>query len=395
MSVRELTGEESRAAAPARPRRGGLYYGSLALKVAAVAVLAVWPLIYRNDYTLSWMISAGLFLMLTVSVQLIIAQAGQLSFGHGAFYGIGAYTAGLLTMKAGWPTLLALVAAPVVAGVIALIVGRPVLKLKYFYLALATIGLASIFSVLVIQITITGGSLGLAPVPTLDIFGFEVGTYLRQYYVVWIVAMLILLLTQRALRVRLGRSLRAIATSEVAASTLGMRTANWKLVAFVAGAVYCGLAGALFAFMFSAVSPSQFAFSAALVPVIMMLVGGADSLWGGLIGAVLMTYITTQLSSAQQYSGLIYSVILIFLLLFLPMGLVGLVRRGDAARDGRLSARLRRRRPHAGGSRDDGSSGDRGRPAARGPQAQGGREGPGPAADRRRLGRLRWPEGGQ
>ena len=299
----------------------------LALKVAVVVVLLAWPLFSNDIYTLSWMTTAGLYLMLTIAVQLIIAQAGQLSFGHAAFYGIGAYTTGILASKTTVPSLVALIAAPVVTVAVALVIGRPVLRLKYFYLTLATIALASITGILVTQSQWAGGTIGLGPFATLNIFGFEVGTYFRQYYLVWIIALLILVLTQRALTVRFGRSLRAIATSEVAATTMGVRAPNWKLLAFVAGAAYCGLAGALFAFVFSAVSPTMFAFSAALIPVIMMLIGGADTLWGGLVGALLITYITNRLTSAQQYSGLIYSVILILLLLFLPMGLAGLVRK--------------------------------------------------------------------
>jgi branched-chain amino acid transport system permease protein len=306
---------------------GAVQRRSVGLKIAVIALLLLWPLFSDDIYTLSWMTTAGLFLMLTIAAQLIISQAGQLSFGHAAFYGIGAYTAGLLVTKTQVPTLLALVAAPIVTVVIALVIGRPVLRLKYFYLTLATIALASITGILVTQSQWAGGTIGLGPFPTLDVFGFEFGTYARQYYLVWVIALLILLLTQRALMVRFGRSLRAIATSEVAATTMGVRAPNWKLVAFAAGAAYCGLAGALFAFVFSAVSPTMFAFSAALIPVIMMLIGGADTLWGGLVGALLMTYITNRLTSAQQYSGLIYSVILILLLLFLPMGLAGLVRR--------------------------------------------------------------------
>ena len=118
------------------------------------------------------------------------------------------------------------------------------LKLRYFYLALATIGLGIIFGVIVVQASgITGGTLGLAPVPPLDLFGFKIDTYFRQYYLVWIVALLILLFTERALGMRVGRALRAIATSEIAAETLGVRTANWKLIAFVASAVFCAIAG--------------------------------------------------------------------------------------------------------------------------------------------------------
>ena len=174
---------------------------------------------------------------------------------------------------------------------------------------------------------ITGGTLGLAPVPPLDLFGFKIDTYFRQYYLVWIVALLILLFTERALGMRVGRALRAIATSEIAAETLGVRTANWKLIAFVASAVFCAVAGALYAFVLAAITPSAFAFSAAILPIIMMLIGGGGSIWGGLVGAVLMTWISNSLSGTQQWSGVIYSVIMILLLLFLPMGITGLFTR--------------------------------------------------------------------
>jgi ABC-type branched-subunit amino acid transport system ATPase component/ABC-type branched-subunit amino acid transport system permease subunit len=310
----------------ARPGRRFPLDAALLAKLAVVVVLAVWPFFYTDLYTLSWMTFAGLSLMVVVGVYLVIAQAGQLSFGHGAFYGVGAYVAAILAMKYNVPTLLALLAGAGLAGLVAVVVGRPVLRLRYFYLALATIGLGIIFSVIVVQASgVTGGTLGLAPVPPLDLFGFKVDTYMRQYYVVWIVALLILLFTERALTMRVGRALRAIATSEIAAETLGVRTANWKLVAFVASAVFCGLAGGLYAFTLQAITPSAFAFAAAIVPIIMMLIGGTGIIWGGLLGAVLMTWLTNQLSGAQQWSGVIYAVIMILLLLFLPMGLTGLL----------------------------------------------------------------------
>ena len=311
-------------AAQALPRRRFLSAATIA-KLAVVAVLAVWPFVYKDLYTLSWMTFAGLSLMVVVSVYLMIAQAGQLSFGHAAFYGVGAYTASILAIKYNVPTLLALLAGAALAGVIAVVIGRPVLRLRYFYLALATIGLGIIFSAIVIEARgVTGGSLGLAPVPPLDLFGFKIDTYFRQYYTVWIVALLILIFTERALGMRLGRALRAIATSEIAAETLGVRTANWKLVAFVASAIFCAIAGALYAFTLAAITPSAFAFSAAIIPIIMMLIGGGGSIWGGLVGAILMTWLSNTLSSTEQWSGVIYAVIMILLLLFLPMGITGL-----------------------------------------------------------------------
>ena len=290
-------------------------------KLVLLVILVVWPLLYQNGYTVRIMTTGGLYTMLTVSVVVILGQAGQLSFAHSAFYGIGAYTAALLAMKASVPTFPALIIGALVPGVIALVVGRPVLKLRYFYLALATIGLGQIFLVLVIQLrSVTGSGMGLAPIPNLKIFGFTFGTNLRQYYLIWVIVVLVILFMDRALKYRLGRALRGIATSEIASSTLGVRTTNWKLLAFVTSAVICGLAGGLFAFITVAITPSSFAFSTAILPIVMMILGGG-SVWGGVIGAIIMTWVVNGFTSIQQYTGVAYSIIMILLLIFLPAGL--------------------------------------------------------------------------
>jgi len=313
-------------------------YGFL-LKGFLLVVLLVWPLVYQSGYAMRVMTSGGLYTLLTVAVVIILGQAGQLSFGHSAFYGIGAYTAALLSMKVGFPTWAGLVIGALVAGVVALVVGRPVLKLRYFYLALATIGLGQIFLVLVQQLrTITGSTTGLAPVPTLSLFGFNFNTNLRQYYLVWVAALIIIIFIDRALKYRAGRALRAVATSEIAASALGVRNANWKLRAFVASAVICGLAGGFYAFVSMAVTPSAFTFTAAILPIVMMLLGGG-TVWGAVVGAVLMTWVINGFSGLQQYSGVLYSVIMILLLIFLPAGL--LLRPDQRAR---LKALVKRER---------------------------------------------------
>ena len=306
-------------------------------KALLIVILIVWPLVYRNGYAMRIMTTGGLYTMLTVAVVVILGQAGQLSFAHVAFYGIGAYTAALLAMKTSVPTFPALIIGALVAGIIALIVGRPVLKLRYFYLALATIGLGQIVIVLVTQLrTITGGELGLAPTPTLSIFGFDFNTNLRQYYLVWVIAALLTLFVARALKYRVGRALRGIATSEIASSTLGVRTANWKLLAFVASAVICGLAGGLYAFVTMAITPDSFTFATAILPIVMMILGGG-SVWGGVIGAIIMTWVINGFTGIQQYTGVAYSIIMLLLLIFLPAGL--LLRPDQRAR---LKALLRK-----------------------------------------------------
>ncbi len=295
--------------------------GGTLSKVILVLVLILWPVLYHSNYATRIMTTGGLFAILTVAVVIILGQAGQLSFGHSAFYGMGAYTAALLVMKASFPTFPALIIGAVVPGVIALIVGRPVLKLRYFYLALATIGLGQIFLVLVTQLrTITGSQGGLAPIPTLSVFGFDFNSNLRQYYLIWVAAIIVVLFVNRALKYRMGRALRGVATSEIASSTLGIRTANWKLLAFVTSAVVCGLAGGLYAFVTMAITPASFTFTTAILPIVMMIVGGG-SVWGAVVGAILMTWVINGFTSVQQYSGVIYAVIMILLLIFLPAGL--------------------------------------------------------------------------
>jgi ABC-type branched-subunit amino acid transport system ATPase component/ABC-type branched-subunit amino acid transport system permease subunit len=335
-------------------------------KLVFVAVLMIWPVLLPNTYNMSVMTTAGFFAIMVVAVSLILGQAGQLSLGHNAFYGIGAYVAAILATTYHWNTLLALVTGALVSGLVALVIGKPVLKLKYFYLALATLGLGQIFVIVVTQLTITGGANGFGPIPSLSIFGFEVSTYMRQYYVVWIVVIAILLFTDRALKYRFGRSLRSLATSEIAASTLGVRTANWKLVAFVVGAVFCGLAGGLFAFVSVAIMPGSFAFAAAVLPVVMMLVGGDQSIWGGTIGAIVLTWVVNGFPQLQEYSGVTYSVIMILLLMFLPMGIAGLFMGDGRARLRRL-LRLKDKEPAGAGW--DALGGARGQAEAEGAES--------------------------
>jgi ABC-type branched-subunit amino acid transport system ATPase component/ABC-type branched-subunit amino acid transport system permease subunit len=302
---------------------------STAAKLALIVALLAWPLIYRaltdTNSALTIMTQAGLYAILTLSVGLVLGQAGQLSFGHIAFYGIGAYTCGLLVLKLHVPTLAAWFIGAIVAGVVALLIGRPVLRLRYFYLALATMALGQIFLAVVFQWGWGGGSTGFGPVAPLNLFGFHFDDQMRQYYLVWVVVILILLFLARLLKYRVGRALRALAVSEIASSALGVRNANWKLGAFVANAVFCGFAGGLFAFVYGAVSPQNFGFAASVLPIVMMLVGGDRWIWGGIIGSVIMTWVINGFSQSMlQYNGTVYSVIMILLLLFLPAGILGL-----------------------------------------------------------------------
>ena len=294
-------------------------------KAALIIILLILPLVYKNLYAQSVMTTAGIYTILTIGTGIVLVQAGQLSFAHSAFFGVGAYTCALLSNYTSVAPVLSLIVGALLAGVIALIVGRPVLRLRYFYLALATMGLGQIFTLVVSQLyNITGGTNGLGSMAEFKILGLDLTSFTRQYYVVWIIAIIILLLVERALKYRYGRALRAIATSEIASKSLGIRIPKWKLNAFVTSAVICGLGGGLFAFVTGSVNPSLFGFSAGVLPIIMVLVGGGVGIYGGVIGAIVMTWFTNAFSSIQQYSGVTYAIVLFLLLLFVPAGILGI-----------------------------------------------------------------------
>ena len=307
-----------------------------------VIVLLAWPLVFENKLHMRVMTNAGLYAIMTFGVVIVLGQAGQLSFGHIAFYGIGAYMTAVLAVETAIPTPVCLLIGALAAGLVALIVGRPVLRLRYFYLALATIGLIQIFSDPGDGHSARShrGDIGIAPVPKFELFGVEFSSALQKYYLVWVTAIIVLLFIARALKYRMGRAFRAIATSEIAASSLGMRTANWKLHGFVTSGVICGLAGGLFALTAGAVNPGAFLFVMAVLPIIMMLIGGG-SVWGAVVGAVIIIYVKdwlpSQIPSIGSYSGVLYSVIMILLLMFFPAGL--LLRADQRAR---ISAMFRK-----------------------------------------------------
>lgn len=292
------------------------------VRAAFIGAILLWPVIGSSGFTLSVMTLAGVYAMMSLGLGLLLGQAGQISLGHAAFFGIGAFTAGVLTTEFAWPPVPALLAGAFLAGFVAYVVGRPILKLKSYFLALATLGLGEIFVVIAHQNKIFfDGGIGVVGVPYFGVPGFTFDTYMRQYYLVWVLVLALLLLTERALASRVGRSLRALSTSEIAASTLGVHTAGWKLRAFVLSAGYAGLGGGLYAFVVSAVNYSNFTGSLSLLVMIMVMVGGVSSLLGAVGGAILISWLGYAFTDYQQYSGALYAIVLILLLLFLPGGL--------------------------------------------------------------------------
>jgi branched-chain amino acid transport system permease protein len=308
--------------------------------VALAAGLAVLPLGLPNDYYLTVLIVAGFHTIVTMGLNLLMGYAGQVSLGHAAFYGIAAYTTGILTAKFHWPVAAGIAAGIALVLVVAAGIAVPTLRLRGHYLAMGTLGFGVIVYIVLNEATgLTGGPSGLTGIPKLTIAGFPVATDLGFYYVVWGTALLLFLLAQNLVRSRLGRALRAIHTSETAAAVLGVDTERYKIGVFILSALYAAVAGALYAHYVSFVSPGSFGFHASIQFVTMVVLGGMGSLWGAVAGAVFLTALPEVLRAIEDYDILLYGGLLILCMIFLPGGLAeGTERLVRALRPGRRPA---------------------------------------------------------
>ncbi len=293
----------------------------LALFVLGSFLLAT-GFINRNDYyfnVLNILILNGL---VVIGLSLLMGYAGQVSLGHAAFYGLGAYTSGILTAKYGLSPLAALLAAQGVTLIAALLIGIPALRLKGHYLAMATLGFGIIVYVVFKElISLTGGPSGLVGIPPLQVAGF---TFLesKQYYFLFVGVLLVsLLLALHLAHSPFGRALLALHDSEAATMALGYDTGRLKLIVFLLSAALAGLAGSFYAHFAMFISPMSFTFIHSVKFVTMVVVGGVASLWGALLGAVVLSLLPEVLTVFEDYDVLIFGTILVVIMIFLPEGL--------------------------------------------------------------------------
>lgn len=287
-----------------------------------LGAICLAPLIWSDQHFHHLMVLAGIYSILSLGLSLFMGYAGQISLGHAAFFGIGAYTTAILTTQYALPTFVAFWASSVSAAVIAYLIGRPILKLKGYFLALATLGFGEIFLVIIRESTdLTGGVIGIFGIHWFSLMGFSFDTYLKQYYLAWGVLIGLFIFSKNLVRSKVGRALLAVAASEDAASSVGINVPRIKLEIFVLGAAFAGLAGSLFACVMSIANPEAFSLGLTVLIVMMVILGGMGNLYGPIAGAILLTWLMDILSKYQEYSLPIYSVILILLLIFFPDGI--------------------------------------------------------------------------
>ena len=273
-------------------------------------------------------LSVGTNVLLALSIYLTLA-CGLLTVANAAFMGIGAYTAGLLTVRVGLPFLPALFFGSLLPALIALVIGRPTLRLSGVYLAMATLAFGEVVRIVILNAEgLTGGALGLNGIPqltrTLDV---AVAVGLTLYVLL------------RLARSRIGRTMTAICQDETATELMGLNVRAYKLFVFALGGALAGLAGALNAHFTFFISPNEYGFERAVEILAMGVLGGAGSPWGAVIGAVLITLLPELLRGLGHYRPLLNGVVLIVIILYSPRGIWALLR--PTAESARASAAAR------------------------------------------------------
>lgn len=282
------------------------------------------PMLLSGGYMLNVLVFVGINTMLAVGLNLLLGFTGQISLGNAAFFGLGAYASGILTSSHAFNPWLAMIIAALSVGLIAFIIGFPILKLKGHYLAMATLGLGIIVYIIFNEtVNLTGGPSGLSGIPNLTLGTLVFDDDLKNYYLIWTFTLTVILLSVNLVNSRIGRALRAIHDSEVAARVMGVNARLLKVQIFTLSAVLSSLAGSLYAHTMTFISPASFGFNFSVELLTMVIIGGLGSIYGSFLGALLLTLMPELLRAFQDYDIVIYGLMLILMTMFMPGGLVG------------------------------------------------------------------------
>jgi branched-chain amino acid transport system permease protein len=291
------------------------------------AVVLFLPLVL-NDYYRDILTLTGMYIVLALGLNIIVGQAGLLNLGYVAFYAVGAYTYAILSTQFGlsfWPGLCL---GAFTAGAFAMILGSVTLRLRGDYFAIVTLGLGEITRIVLNNWTsLTGGPNGISRIGRPVIGGYVLSSTLDFYYLIVLIAAVTVYAMNRLMFSRIGRAWIAIREDEVAAEAMGVNTFRLKLLAFVLGSAWAGLAGVFFSSKMAFVSPESFTFFESVMILCMVVLGGMGSIPGIILGAFLLITLPEVFRDFQDYRMLAFGTALVLMMIFRPQGLLGTVKK--------------------------------------------------------------------
>jgi branched-chain amino acid transport system permease protein len=311
--------------------------------VAGVAILAVLIAVppFLKSYGIYLFSYWLVFVIATMGLNLTIGYAGQKSLGHAAFFGIGAYTVAIL-MKAGFSFWFGLPAAMLGCFAIGLALGFPALRVQTIYLAFATLGFnTAVWLVMRNEEWLTGGTFGINNIGRPGLFGVDLGRALPYYYFVLAMTVLLGAVLWKLLASPWGKAFTALRDNPIRAESLGVNIQAYTLLSFAIGAVYAGIAGALFASLVDFIEPAPFTVGVSIMMYLMVVVGGAGYFFGPLLGSAVGVLLPEWLRFAQGWYLFVFGAAVVMLMLWLPDGLLSIPDRLKARRQARQASAAR------------------------------------------------------
>mgnify|MGYP000936040175 FL=1 len=275
-----------------------------------------------NDYSITILTFIAIQAIVACGLNVIVGYAGQISLGHAAFFGIGAYASALLTTKAGLTFWTALPLVILLTGAIGLVLGMPSLRLREDFLAVTTIGINFIVESVFLYVPFFGGALGLGGIPSITLLGTRLRGPNFLYLCLAFLAV-VLFLSRRFTRSWGGLACFALREEETAASSMGVSPIRFKLLAFVLGTAMAGLGGALYAHLMRFISATDFGFTLSVSMMSMVVLGGIGTLWGPVLGALILGVLPEVFRPLIDYRMLLNAAILLLMIRFQPAGLLG------------------------------------------------------------------------
>ncbi|MFH5836351.1 branched-chain amino acid ABC transporter permease [Proteiniclasticum sp. C24MP] len=291
--------------------------------VKAAMVLALYLTVYLlmnagiiDSYIFLNIVSIGINIILAVSLNLITGFTGQLSLGHAAFMSIGAYASGILTAKLGLPFIAGILGAALAAALAGVLIGVPTLRLKGDYLAIATLGFGEIIRIIGLNWKYVGGAMGLNDIPR----------YTNWTWLYWIIVLTVVIIWN-FLSSYNGRAVISIKEDEIASTSMGVNTNYYKVLVFTIGALFAGIAGALYANYFYFIKPDSFGFMKSVDILVIVVLGGLGSIRGSIISAIALSLVSLSLQGIPELRMVIYAVILFIMMVYKPQRILGSFRK--------------------------------------------------------------------
>jgi len=293
--------------------------------IIALVILLAAPL-FLGKYTIFLLSLLAIYALVALGLNLLMGYTGQIAAGHAGFLALGAYFTAIIGENLQWlPCPVILLLAGIFTGAIGFLLGIPILRLKGFYIAMATLAFGVVVSEVILQwSSLTGGDDGFS-VPTAHIAGFAFDTDYKLYYLIIPITLMMTILAKNLVNGYIGRAFIALRESEIAAQTIGIDLARYKTIAFAISAFYTGVAGGLFAYLITYLSPDAFTIELSVDFIAMIVIGGMGSILGSIIGAVILTGMQQMLAGLLDLQILIFGISLIVFMIFMPKGISGMI----------------------------------------------------------------------